>query len=156
MHIIYVGPSCMYPTSMESFLSQTATFIQWLVAMYFAFICRQCNGCMFLAFPQNDSNANKKRQPWLTWIGSPYYCKCKINPHTTIVYISDHIPGFYGTLFISLHTIPKFSSKRFNDLNSHRTEFRPVCILPCLNAWGPSQCSSFGSWWWYSHSTPMQ
>ena len=67
----------------------------------------------------------------------------------TIVYMRDptwtcmeHLPfPFAHSQF--------FHSKVLTILNSHRMEFRPVCILPYWKAWGPLRFSSFGSWWWY-------
>lgn len=48
--MIDIGPSCMYTTASKSCLSQTVSFVQWLVAMYSNFIANNAMVVCFLQF----------------------------------------------------------------------------------------------------------
>ena len=50
LHVMDVSPSCMYPTSANSYLSQIVSFVQWLVAMYSASILDNAMVGCFLHF----------------------------------------------------------------------------------------------------------
>ena len=67
----------------------------------------------------------------------------------TVAYMRLPTPALYKTPSNFHCTFLNFSLICFNNLKFASNEIRLVCILPCWNAWAPSWCSFFGSWWWY-------
>ena len=58
-----VGHHCIYSTSSKSCLSQTASFMQWLLAMYSAFVVHNAMVGCFLQFHEMTPTPSKKHVP---------------------------------------------------------------------------------------------
>ena len=91
-HMMDVGPSCTYPTSVKSYVSQIASFVQWLVVMYPASIINNAMvvSCISTKWLQRQQ---KIHTPW--WIAG--HLHLPPNPHHKI--LSQYYPCIRGIIW---------------------------------------------------------
>ena len=116
-HMINVGPSCMCTTSAKSYQSQTASFVQWLVVVYFASIVDNAMVGWFFHFhemiPMSTRNTYLAVDPPLTWIGSPYSPQMQSRPSLPSLHIWEFLPNLVWNTFHFLLYISRFFVWKF-------------------------------------------